>query len=182
MRASQLNARNESRGRKAQSALRGGRASLFRGNDARRKRRERVRAARDEAIMSPGWFDGRSGARRWTSWARERAERGSTITDERVGAGVAAVSGRTRRTEARAGPRVSSLFRVKIAFLARKIARARSEGVLECVREPELTRCFPRGRSSADPDRATRLPFAFDSGHARTMRTSCASRDSDPAR
>ena len=131
MRASQLNARNESRGRKAQSALRGGRASLFRGNDARRKRRERVRAARDEAIMSPGWFDGRSGARRWTSWARERAERGSTITDERVGAGVAAVSGRTRRTEARAGPRVSSLFRVKIAFLARKIARARSEGVLE---------------------------------------------------
>lgn len=46
--------------------------------------------------------------------------------------------------------------------------------------EPELTRCFPRGRSSADPDRATRLPFAFDSGHARTMRTSCASRDSDP--
>ena len=130
--------------------------------------------------MSPGWFDGRSGARRWTSWARERAERGSTITDERVGAGVAAVSGRTRRTEARAGPRVSSLFRVKIAFLARKIARARSEGVLECVREPELTRCFPRGRSSADPDRATRLPFAFDSGHARTMRTSCASRDSDP--
>ena len=48
------------------------------------------------------------------------------------------------------------------------------------VAEPELTRCFPRGRSSADPDRATRLPFAFDSGHARTMRTSCASRDSDP--
>ena len=90
-----------------------------------------MRAGRDEAIMSPGWFDGRSGARRWTSWARERAERGSTITDERVGAGVAAVSGRTRRTEARAGPRVSSLFRVKIAFLARKIARARSEGVLE---------------------------------------------------
>ena len=141
-----------------------------------------MRAGRDEAIMSPGWFDGRSGARRWTSWAHERAERGSTITDERVGAGVAAVSGRTRRTEARRGPRALSLFRVKIAFLARKIARARSEGVLECVREPELTRCFPRGRSSADPDRATRLPFAFDSGHARTMRTSCASRDSDPAR
>ena len=75
-----------------------------------------MRAGRDEAIMSPGWFDGRSGARRWTSWARERAERGSTITDERVGAGVAAVSGRTRRTEARRGPRALSLFRVKIAF------------------------------------------------------------------
>ena len=75
---------------------------LFSGNDGREET-ERVRAGRDEAIMSPGWFDGRSGARRWTSWARERAERGSTITDERVGAGVAAVSGRTRRTEARAG-------------------------------------------------------------------------------
>ena len=47
-----------------------------------------MRAGRDEAIMSPGWFDGRSGARRWTSWARERAERGSTITDERVGAAL----------------------------------------------------------------------------------------------